>query len=337
MSSSHGYIRLSSKRELCDWVKYLAALAVVNGHLFLFGPYDGEFIRFMNIGSCCVALFFFLSGYGLMCSYAAKGASYLRSFFRHRVGRLVVPLIVAYAVTLPVYYMVKGPVDWRLVITTLPWGGPYLRYSWFVTEIMAVYALFYLAMKLKGEINRKVLILSLLVFALMAALFALRLPVWWIISLPGFVMGLIFQRYEDLFSRYFSKGALLAFILVSGALWFCTWQWGLVGRGLLPQYRYEVAAMFLSNMFFVSLICGLISMTGFIPPYCPVIGSYYEVYLLQSCAFAISFCLAESFPSYWIASMAIVMAIGFIQYKLDRRLSGLLDARLVLQKSGDGR
>lgn len=70
MSTTAG---LSSKRQTCDVAKFLAALAVVNGHIFLFGNYDGILVRFMNLGACCVALFFFFRD-TVLCSVIERRA-----------------------------------------------------------------------------------------------------------------------------------------------------------------------------------------------------------------------------------------------------------------------
>lgn len=71
-------IKLSQKRSLCDWVRYIAALLIVNGHLFLFYNPESILTPYMNLGACCVSIFFFFSGYGLMTSYERKGDAYLK-------------------------------------------------------------------------------------------------------------------------------------------------------------------------------------------------------------------------------------------------------------------
>lgn len=94
---------LSEKQKFTDVLKFVTALFVVNGHLFVFRGGPHSWAQEMNIGPLCVSLFFFLSGYGLMCSYERKGAAYFKGFLSHRLGRVIFPLITAYIVTLPVY------------------------------------------------------------------------------------------------------------------------------------------------------------------------------------------------------------------------------------------
>ncbi len=325
--SGFAYTPLHSKRSLCDIVKYLAALAVVNGHMFLFGPYKSGLTPFMNLGACCVALFFFFSGYGLTHSLKEKGNQYLRTFFSRRLCKIILPLFIAYAITLPVYGIIKGPIDWNLVWSTLSYGGPYLKYSWFVTEIIAVYILFYASMSLGLGYIGKLFVLTILVFILMSALFYLHQPLWYIISLPGFVVGLWFQHYESRLCYGRSQAALIIFVLVAGVLWFLTWQWGLAGKQIFPQFRYEVIAMIMSNVFFVFLVCGILSIIDNCPKKYELVESSYEVYLMQSCAMTITPLVTDSFPTYWIATVAVVISFGLIQFHIDRRLTVAINGR----------
>ena len=60
--------RLYEKRNLTDLVKWIAALAVVISHLctfYMHSPTLATECRFRNLS---VSIFFFLSGYGLICS-----------------------------------------------------------------------------------------------------------------------------------------------------------------------------------------------------------------------------------------------------------------------------
>lgn len=84
---------LSEKQKFTDIVKFVTVLFVVNRHLFVFVDGPRSWVQEMNIGPLCVSLFFFLSGYGLMCSYARKGAAYFKGFLLHRLGRVIFPLM----------------------------------------------------------------------------------------------------------------------------------------------------------------------------------------------------------------------------------------------------
>lgn len=310
-------ILLSQKRVLCDWVKYIAALLVVNGHLFIFSNPESEFSKFMNLGACCVSIFFFFSGYGLMTSQRQKGDAYLKGFFRRRILKVLMPLFTAYAITLPVYALLRGPIDWMTVFKTLTWGGPYLRYSWFVTEILVLYAVFYIVMKTKCGIECKRNVLTLLVLVIMALFMITRQPVWYIISLPGFIMGIWFQAYEDKLSGILSKDFIL---LTSVVIWFFTWQWQLIGHDMLTAYRWEYLSYYIYNIAFVAMVVGLVCKLKITPPDLHIMRSSYEVYLMQNCAFIIISVLSLPFVAYWIMAICTTILIGFFVHNLNSRL-----------------
>lgn len=72
--------RLYEKRNLTDLVKWIAAIAVVISHLCTFYMHSPTLATECRFGSLSVSIFFFLSGYGLICSYNLKGEKYLKIF-----------------------------------------------------------------------------------------------------------------------------------------------------------------------------------------------------------------------------------------------------------------
>lgn len=117
---------LSNKRIITDITKFMAALLVVNGHTFMYYSGMPELSCWMNLGAQCVSLFLFFSAYGLMCAYEKRGEAYLQGFIPRRIGRILIPWVTAYIVSLSVYALFQGTIDWGDVLSTLYWGGPYL-------------------------------------------------------------------------------------------------------------------------------------------------------------------------------------------------------------------
>ncbi len=311
---------MCDKRVLCDWVKYIAALLVVNGHLFIFSNPDSPLSPFMNLGACCVSMFFFFSGYGLMTSYINNGNRYLEGFFRRRLMKVLLPLLTAYVITLPVYALLRGAVDWRMVLKTLAWGGPYLRYSWYVTEIVVLYVVFFLVMRRKSRVDTKRIALTAIVLLMMALLIVTRQPNWYIVSVPGFLIGVWYQAYEERLSRFLSQNCIL---VISSLVWFFTWQWNLAGREILAAYRWEYMSYYACNMAFVCMIAGVLCRINATLPDSRIIKSSYEVYLMQNCAFIVSSALAVSFAERWFLSIVLAMFIGYSAHNLNRKLYGI--------------
>ena len=328
------FSKLSDKTTLCTYIKYIAALLVVNGHLFIFGNPSSSLTPFMNLGPCCVSLFFFLSGYGLAYNYEKKGNTYLKSFFTRRITKLIIPLIVAYAVTLPVYLWLKGPIEWQEVFTTILWGGPYLKFSWYVSEILVVYILFYIAMRIGSDFRGKLNLLTLGIIAMMALLFIARQPLWYIVSLPGFIAGLWYKYFESRLLKVLTVRSLITLAAATAIIWFIAWQWRLTGNKILTAYRYEFTADFISALLFPIAI---VMFTNLARPQLPppiATRSFYEVYLLQSCAMIISKELADSFNAYWMLTMLTVIVVAYGAYWIDGRLTGLISHTAQIKPQG---
>lgn len=314
---------LSEKQSLCTVIKFIAALLVVNGHLFIFGNPSSPFTRFMNFGPCCVSLFLFFSGYGLIYSYKKQGDAYLKSFFSRRFVKLLIPLTTAYIITLPIYSLLKAPINWNNVFGTLLWGGPYLKFSWYVSEIAGIYLLFYVTMRCKKGLADKLIILSIEISILMAVLFIADQPIWYIVSLPGFIAGIWYQYFEKSIISRLSVQRILPFITIIALVWFIAWQWHYTGGKFLTAYRYEFISMFLSSLLFPVIVIALTFTVRITPPNLQITHSFYEVYLLQNAAMIIASSFTSGFIAYWILTMSLILGIAFVAYKIDTVISGM--------------
>lgn len=103
----HSNRRLCEKRNLTDSVKMIAAIAVVVCHLFTFYMHHPAWAAESQFGSLSVSIFFFLSGYGLMCSYSLKGKKYLEGFCIHRISKIIIPLLTAYIIYIPILRLIN--------------------------------------------------------------------------------------------------------------------------------------------------------------------------------------------------------------------------------------
>ena len=168
---------IRKQHNLTEIFRFIAALLVVNGHTFMYYSGMPEASSWLNLGAQCVSLFLFFSAYGLMCAYEKKGVTYLQGFIPRRIGRILIPLLTAYVISLPIYAVYQGSFDWTNVIGTLYWGGPYLKFSWYVTEIAVLYLLYYGCAKCSKNASQLGSMLTISVALLMCALFIAHQPV----------------------------------------------------------------------------------------------------------------------------------------------------------------
>lgn len=163
----------------------LGALGVICHHLSQppqnGGPMDalGQMQFFREIGFCFVAIFFFVSGYGLIKSLETK-PNYLKNFLRRRI----LPIVICFYVMNLFYiafHLVLGtqmPVsEWICKIT----GVALLNdNAWFVPVIIVMYLAFYAAFK--DEENRKrafAFVFAVIALQIGWFLFNKHFPWWW--------------------------------------------------------------------------------------------------------------------------------------------------------------
>lgn len=135
----------SSSQEL----KGLAILLVILSHLNVI-----QFIQvpeiFVFSGAWGVAIFLFLSGYGLAQSYLVKGLNY--NFISKRLSKVWVPYVIASVLWILIdFYVLSIQYSWKQIVLTLL--GIDLTCAidqsmWFITYIMLWYMAFFLCFKL---------------------------------------------------------------------------------------------------------------------------------------------------------------------------------------------
>ncbi|MGK4268244.1 acyltransferase family protein [Bacteroides fragilis] len=172
----------------------IAAIAVVVCHLFTFYMHHPAWAAESQFGSLSVSIFFFLSGYGLMCSYSLKGKKYLEGFCIHRISKIIIPLLTAYIIYIPILRLINHTGGIIEAIQRLFSSNPLLPYSWYVTEITLLYLLFYLVMRFIPRY--KLPALSLAIVFMLAGMLLAGLPHWWINASPCFIIGLWYYKYE---------------------------------------------------------------------------------------------------------------------------------------------
>lgn len=101
-------------KGVSDFFKILSALIVMLGHYFAIKAQMGYDLNFIERcirsqgGNIGVAIFFFLSGYGLMMS-EMKSHLLLSQFFKKRFCKIYLPIILVTALWMPLGYNLTPP------------------------------------------------------------------------------------------------------------------------------------------------------------------------------------------------------------------------------------
>lgn len=312
----HSNRRLCEKRNLTDSVKMIAAIAVVVCHLFTFYMHHPAWAAESQFGSLSVSIFFFLSGYGLMCSYSLKGKKYLEGFCIHRISKIIIPLLTAYIIYIPILRLINHTGGIIEAIQRLFSSNPLLPYSWYVTEITLLYLLFYLVMRFIPRY--KLPALSLAIVFMLAGMLLAGLPHWWINASPCFIIGLWYYKYEHPIMNQMNKVKKQHFITLI-LLFLCTYRLDIVQDHIqiLSRWRYTYASFYLVNILFILLVLYILQKVNFGKNIKVTQNCYYEIYLMQGTVFLLLDTMIHNRLLFFILAIVSTIYI-FIGHALDK-------------------
>lgn len=183
-----------------------------------FKSFDILYYVLVHTGFLAVALFFFVSGYGLAVSAKTK-AGYVKTFLPKRLLRVLVPYwicLLLYILAALVFGVpTKSSVDWKNILLSLVGASEIAENSWFVPAIVFLYVLFWLCLRFFKR--KTALLLMLGVMAALSAVFiATGKMTVWSSSFFGFYIGVVWgfyqERLQTFFRRMFYPKWLLAFL-----------------------------------------------------------------------------------------------------------------------------
>lgn len=304
MTWSNPQRQLCDSLPLCGLVKYIAALSVIWVHLMI-AHCDALFwVMESNFGSKAVSVFLFFSGYGLMHGYIRKGKSYLDGFVRKRMGKIIVPLFVAYICYLLVQCLFGYSLDGLQIMKSLLTDSPYLPYSWYVSEIVLIYLAFYCVARTVRP-SGVAMVLSVIIVLLMACGIAAGIPNWWTCSTLCFLVGLWVRKYENEFYAWIQK-IRLWFLPLMILLFFCTFNWVRIknATGLAGMESFSELYPYIANLCFVVVLVYALMKIKSTPHQLPIYSSFYELYLMQGTIFLIT--------GAWLQTSVLLIAVNFI-------------------------
>lgn len=174
-------------------IKGILCVAVLFHHFSGWFTHPNAVIyAFSHSGSFIVAMFFFLSGYGLSKADSDKTISFC--LVLKRILRLMIPYWICDILYLVGYYVFGLKLSTEVTALSIAESVLALKsivsFSWYVPAMAAVYVLFYLCLKfVKKKYTAAVML------AVMAAGFVFVPDLW--VSYFAFPIGVLFVKYED--------------------------------------------------------------------------------------------------------------------------------------------
>lgn len=189
------------------------AIAVWLTHLCPYLVKDVPYLTdFCLWGPPSVACFFLLSGYGLAVSYEKKGASYLDGFFRKRLMRLLLPLLI-----MTIIY--QGWKMWRGMFDVVSMINEPSPMSWFIYALLIWYVIFYVCYRYFAG-TKRLLVLWTLTILYLSITISQGMGYYWMSILPmPLIMTLV--PHESKIKRFIQEHAypvLIVFMVLTMAV-----------------------------------------------------------------------------------------------------------------------
>ena len=198
------------KRETLP-LRGLLAVLVMLGHFDYCAWPSGTPLHKWTWATPAVAVFFFLSGYGLWKSHAVAESegrlpAYWSAFPVRSFKRLFIPALAVIVPTILVLVAVGGLPSFPVMPRRLAAGsvGWIVPHGWFVFALALMYCAYAVSFRLAGKKNGIALVaVFVLLYWVVTKHVLCWKPCWWQ-SIFSFPLGLVFSKYEDWIRRAFA-------------------------------------------------------------------------------------------------------------------------------------
>lgn len=272
---------------------------------------------FKETGVYVVALFFFISGYGLENKRLNNKVNVkgLRVSLKKLIVPLVIPIIIYTLLKLTVFH-----VSPHAFLDSLYKYQIILPYTWFIITLAILYCIFYIIASI-DMVNSFLMTFTIIIVVICAIAFALHIQTTYHQAISGFIAGIIYKNYEDFLIQRIKNYRKLSYICIAILLGVVTYYSNnLIGGILYPQ-------VYLLSFIYPILVVMLLGRVNI--PKTRVIEFFanisYELYICQGIAFLLMsgfglpvwqnlICvfllnIAIAYSSHWLTSKYIMKTI----------------------------
>lgn len=264
--------------------KGIAAIYIVLHHLSQHVDRPSIFLIMGYVGFILVAVFYFISGYGLMYGLRNKD-NYLQGFLKKRVVSVILPYWLVNTAFIIVRLMQgEGFTPQDIILSFL--GFDTIIGTWFVTSILIMYLLFWavftISQKIGRSLNTGLALLTVAVLIYCVCCYCFGLHTSWTASVGAFLFGCCFLKIKEPLEVWLRKHWLLKILIA-------TFTFGIlfVGRLALAHIGIdnELLHFILRNVISVSFIVFILCLTQKIEFLGRIFGSAgkisYELYIVH--------------------------------------------------------
>lgn len=215
------YMKLNNdylSKNNTDIIKGISVLVVILCHIAMFSVNDGMIKRiFLNSGILAVAIFIFVSGYGLM-SQLLKKENYLKGFWQKILNLFIIFIVSNIAITIISNLFLKTNYNIKdILLSSLQFNFSNGRELWFVACIIFMYISFFISFKLSKHKGIIGVIISTFIYVFICKL--VGKGAWWYNCVSCFSLGVLFAMYKDRIlnfykKNYYVKGIVVLFLFI---------------------------------------------------------------------------------------------------------------------------
>lgn len=324
---SHTFMGVQFSKQATVPLRGLLATGIVLHHLSLrlveASP-DCSWIwsQFSFWGAPIVAVFFFLSGYGLMVSLITKGQKYLDGFLKKRLLKIVLPLVLCSIV-------------FEAISITL-WGGqiadfrkdwPFLPNCWFCVTIIIYYFAFYItALLFKSSPIKVAYSMWLFSFVYVFLFKVMDFYNWWYQMVLSINIGMTLAYYEtairNVLYKYKRTIVLLLFLLT-----FLSAYWASCSKTDNFPVGMMVLSLVVGLLIYSSLCFRPIKSNRLLTFF----GRYsFEIYLIHGAVISVLFGMAYTYiPRWWHVFTILTFLATFFFAWILRKVMKVVNQRFI--------
>ena len=262
-------------------LKGLLALFIIFHHVSQKITTGENFSNFEYMGRYIVALFFFLSGYGLYFQYS-NNATYMENFLRKRLTRIFIPFFV-FVVIYVIYRATLGEVvNVDFFLSFWRDHNNIIYNGWFINSIIVLYVIFYVSFKKKDS---KIAIFKLVFFTLVYIFWKAyqNHGDWEYVSIMAFLLGVFWMKDRSIIDKFIEKNYFVLLVSFSILMYvFRRYEVIMKNIGITNKYVYYVIVGNLYTMIFVVYFLLLINKLNFSNKYLDLLGDIsFEIYMIH--------------------------------------------------------
>lgn len=324
---SHTFMGVQFSKQATVPLRGLLAIGIVLHHLSLrlveTSP-DCHWIwlQFSFWGAPIVAVFFFLSGYGLMVSLITKGHEYLDGFLKKRLLKIVLPLVLC-----SIVFEATSITLWGGQIADFRKDWPFLPNCWFCVTIIIYYFAFYItALLFKSSPIKVAYSMWLFSFVYVFLFKVMDFCNWWYQMVLSINIGMTLAYYEtairNVLYKYKRIIVLLLFLLT-----FLSVYWASCSKTDNFPVGMMVLSLVVGLLIYSSLCLRPIKSNRLLTFF----GRYsFEIYLIHGAVISVLFGMSYTYIPHWwhVFTILTFLATFFFAWIL-RKVMKVVNQRFI--------